>query len=81
MDLDSMRADYRVVRKWWRESEGWTEAELQEADAGVKAAVDGCDEALVRCWAGWLASLANEIREASKRVRVMEAAMRERKAA
>jgi hypothetical protein len=27
-DLDSMRADYRLVRKWWRESEGWSEADL-----------------------------------------------------
>ena len=77
VDLDSMRADYRLVRKWWRESEGWSEADLVEADECVKAAVDGGDAELIGCWANWLAGIANGIRDTSARVRAMEARMKE----
>ena len=77
VDLDSMRADYRLVRRWWRESEGWSESDLVEADDAVKAAVDGGDIELIACWANWLAGLAKEIRDMTARVRAMEARMKE----
>lgn len=77
VDLDTMREDYRLVRRWWRERDGWSEADLVEADVAVKAAVDGGDLELITCWANWLAGLAKEIRDMAARVRAMEARMKE----
>lgn len=75
--MDSMRADYRLVRKWWLESEGWSEADVAEADKCVKSAVDGGDAELIGCWANWLAGIAKGIRDESARLRSMEARMKE----
>lgn len=76
MNLDMMRADYVLVRRWWKESEGWTEAELAEADRGVKAAVDSGDAGRIALWANWLAGLAEEIRRFTSMVRAAEDRMR-----
>lgn len=86
INLDTMRADYVLVRRWWKESEGWTEADLSEADRGVKAAVDSGDAERIALWANWLAGLAEEIRRFTSMVRTAEDRMRaaaaaERKAA
>lgn len=85
-NLDTMRADYVLVRRWWQNAEGWTEAELAESDRGVKAAVDSGDAERIALWANWLAGLAEEIRRFTSMVRAAEdrmrtAAMAERKAA
>lgn len=85
-NLDTMRADYVLVRRWWKEAEGWTEADLVEADRGVKAAVDSGDAERIALWANWLAGLAEEIRRFTSMVRAAEDRMRaaaaaERKAA
>lgn len=85
-DLNVMRADYVLVRRWWKESEGWTEAELAEADRDVKRVVDKGDQELIGCWANWLAGLAEDIRRFTSMVRGAEDRMRaaaaaERKAA
>lgn len=77
VDLEVLRADYKQVRRWWRESEGWSEADLADADDGIKAAVDSGDVELIGCWANWLAGIAKEIRDFSARVRAMEAVMRQ----
>lgn len=77
VDLDSIRADYKLVRRWWRESDGWSEADLAEADEGIKTAVDGGDAELIGCWANWLAAKAKEIREEAARVRSMESRVKE----
>lgn len=84
MDLNTMRADYVLVRRWWKDADGWTEAELAEADRGVKAVVDRDDTEMIASWAGWLAGLAEEIRRFESMVRSAEDRMRtvrERKAA
>ncbi|MBC2731366.1 hypothetical protein [Thiobacillus sp.] len=84
MDLNAMRADYVLVRRWWKDADGWTEAELAWADRGVKAVVDRDDTEMIACWAGWLAGLAEEIRRFESMVRSAEDRMRtvgERKAA
>lgn len=85
-DLNVMRADYVLVRRWWKEAEGWTEADLAEADRGVKAAVDSKDAERIALWANWLAGLAEDIRRFTSMVRAAEDRMRaaaaaERKAA
>lgn len=85
-DLSTMRADYVLVRRWWKEAEGWAEAELAEADRGVKAAVDSKDTERIALWANWLAGLAEDIRRFTSMVRAAEDRMRaaaaaERKAA
>ncbi len=84
--LDTMRADYVLVRRWWKDAEGWTEADLAEADRGVKAVVDSGDAERIALWAKWLAGLAEEIRRFTSMVRAAEDRMRaaaaaERKAA
>lgn len=77
VDLEVLRADYKLVRRWWRESEGWSDADLAEADAGIKAAVDGGDVELLGCWANWLAGIAKERRDFTAQVQAMEARMRQ----
>jgi len=78
IDMDSLRADYRLVRRWWRESDGWCDADLAEADDGIKAAVDMGDAELIACWANWLSKKANDIRGGASRVRDIEAKAREK---
>lgn len=75
-DLSTMRADYVLVRRWWKEAEGWTEADLAEADRGVKAAVDSNDAERIALWANWLAGLAEEVRRFTSMVRSAEERMR-----
>lgn len=79
MSFDSIRADYRLVRKWWRESEGWSEADVAEADKCIKAAVDSGDAELIACWANWLAGIAKPMRELTARIRAFEQRIREGK--
>lgn len=86
VDLNTMRADYVLVRRWWKEAEGWSEADLAEADRDVKRVVDKGDQELITCWANWLAGMAEEIRRFTSMVRAAEDRMRadaaaERKAA
>lgn len=76
MNMDTMRADYALVRRWWEEAEGWTEAELAEADRGVRTVVERKDTELIACWAAWLAQLAEEIRRFESTVRGAEGRMR-----
>lgn len=77
VDLNTMRADYVLVRRWWKDAEGWTEADLAEADRGVRTVVERKDTVLIACWAGWLAGLAEEIRRFESTVRDAEGRMRE----
>lgn len=76
-----MRTDYVLVRRWWKEAEGWTEAELAEADAGITAVVGRNDTELIDCWAVWLASEAERIRRFESMVRAAENRMRVQAAA
>ncbi|OJW77992.1 hypothetical protein [Thiobacillus sp. 65-1402] len=76
VELNTMRADYVLVRRWWKESEGWTEADLAEADRGVKAAVDSNDAERIALWANWLAGMAEEIRRFTSMVHAAEDRMR-----
>lgn len=73
VNLDVMRDDYRLVRNWWRAYDDWSDADLSEADAMIKAAVDGGDEGIITCWANWLANLAREFRVREEAVAAMQA--------
>lgn len=75
-NLDTMRADYILVRRWWQNAESWTEAELADADRGVRLVVERKDAEMIACWAGWLATLAEEIRRFESTVRDAEGRMR-----
>lgn len=74
--LDTMRTDYVLVRRKWKDVDGWTDEELAEADRGVKAAVDSGDAERIALWANWLAGLAEEIRRFTSMVRSAEDRMR-----
>lgn len=73
VNLDAMRNDYRLVRHWWRAHDDWSEADIAEADAMVKAAVDRGDEDIIACLANWLANLAREFRAREEAVAAMQA--------
>ena len=73
VNLDVMRNDYRLVRHWLRTHDDWSEADLAEADAMIKAAVDGGDEGIITCWANWLANLAREFQAQEEDVAAMQA--------
>ena len=62
VDLNVMRADYKTVRRWLREVDGYTEADLLEIDIAVKDAVDRKAD-LLTGWAKWLAMRAKQIRK------------------
>lgn len=84
--INTLKDDYTTVRRWWKDAEGWTEAELAEADRGVRLVVERKDAELIACWAAWLATLAEDIRRFESTVRAAESRMRtvmaaERKAA
>lgn len=81
MNLDTMRADYTLVRRWWKDADGWTEAELAEADRGVRSVVERKDAELIACWAGWLAKQAEQIRRFESMVRAAEGRIRRQAAA
>lgn len=81
MNLDTMRTDYTQVRRWWKDAEGWTDAELAEADRGVRLVVERKDTELIACWAGWLAGLAEDIRRFESSVHAAEGRMRQLAAA
>lgn len=68
-----MRNNYRLVRYWWRAHDGWSDADLSEADAMVKAAVDRGDEDIIACLENWLANLARDFRAREEAVAAMQA--------
>ena len=76
VNLDVMRNDYRLVRHWWRTHDDWSEADLSEADAMIKAAVDGGDEGIITCWANWLTNLAREFQAQEEAVAAMQVRIR-----
>jgi hypothetical protein len=80
-NLETMRADYVLIRRWWKDADGWTDAELEEADRGVRKVVERKDAELIACWAAWLARQAEEIRRFESMVRAAEARMRTKAAA
>lgn len=66
VDIDVMRQDYKTVRRWMREVDGYTEDDLLEVDMAVKDAVDR-KAALLTGWANWLAMRAEQIRKEARR--------------
>jgi hypothetical protein len=64
IDLDAVRADYLIVRRWWANvlPEVWPPEALAEADELVAAAIHGADEKLKAAWMSYLAVRAADIR-------------------
>lgn len=58
VDMDRLRADYRLVRDWCVECGEWTDADADEIGAGIKAAVDAPDFGELAFWAEWMAMYA-----------------------
>lgn len=71
-----MRSDWRTVRAWLQQAEGWPAADLEAVWLGMKAAVESGDEGVIESWAAWLASWAGVAREAALRCREAEERMR-----
>jgi hypothetical protein len=71
-ELEKLRGNYLLVRNWWRKADGWTEADLQEADAGIRKAIDSGDDELIACWVSWIEKKAIQIQVFTGKVREME---------
>lgn len=73
VDLDRLRADFRLVRDWCVEFGEWTDSESVEIGAAIKAAVDVPDFCELAFWAAWMARYAEMARvEIDARARLDE---------
>lgn len=50
VDIDTLRADYRKVRSWWAEYDGWDAGDISEVDSAIADAVKRNDKGLLACW-------------------------------
>ncbi len=71
-----MRADWAVVSEFRRESGDWTEGEVADILAAIKAAIDAGDRNAISCWSRWLADLSAWVTAWNLVCRGSEAAMR-----
>ncbi len=53
VDMDRLRADYRLVRDWCVECGEWTEDEADEIGLHIRAVADQPDLAELAFWAEW----------------------------
>ncbi|MCL2829403.1 MAG: hypothetical protein FWD77_01545 [Betaproteobacteria bacterium] len=70
--IEQMRADFLTLAAWLKASEGWSEAEVEEMRAAVQEAVERGDEALMACWAAWLAERSAQAKALRERVIAFE---------
>ena len=56
--LDKMRVDFRVVADDRKASGDWSDQDIADIGAAIKAATEGGDRDTVVCWARWLADRA-----------------------
>ncbi len=75
-DLDGMRANYLVAVDELRR-DGWTEDELAEWDASLKAAAESGDAEQLQAAADHLAALAAPVLTRAQEVRAATARLRE----
>lgn len=61
-DLDRFRRQYPDAMAELRDTEGWTRADLDDADAAVAAAYKRNDPHELDCWANWIAMYARRHR-------------------
>jgi len=58
--LAKMRADWAVVTESRKASGYWTEADEADVVSAIQQAIAGSDDGIVKAWADWLSTLANE---------------------
>lgn len=79
IDLDVLRADFRLVRAWFVEFDEWTEDQADEVAWGIKAAVEDDTSGELAFWAEWMARMAEAARaHRAGLLRLAEEARRER---
>lgn len=61
IDIDALRADYRVVRTWWLKHNGWEAVDIAEADAAIANDVKRNDQALLECWKNYFREIIQQI--------------------
>lgn len=81
LTIAKMRADFGLVARSCKESGEWTEADISEFGAAIKAACERKDDACIILWARDMAIRANACLYQQLVVRGVEASMRARAAA
>lgn len=81
LTIAKMRADFGLVSTACKESGEWSEADIKEFGAAIKAACESKDDACIILWARDMAIRANAVLYHQLVVRGVEASMRARAAA
>lgn len=81
LTISKMRADFGLVAKACKESGEWSDADVAEFGAAIKAACERKDDACIILWARDMAIRANDCLYRQLVVRGIEASMRARAAA
>ena len=55
--IDKMRADYWIVAEDRKAAGEWSEQDIEDIGAAIKAAIEGGGRDTIVCWALWLADL------------------------
>lgn len=79
--IGKMRADFGVVAEARKAAGEWSDSDVRDFGAAIKAAIDAGDSTVLALWARWLADLSAGVVFFSLVVRGSEAAMRARVAA
>lgn len=79
--LKKLRADFDLVARARLEAGEWSEDDIKEFSACIKACVDGKDHVNLASWARWLADLAHSVIFFNMVVKGSEVAMRNAAAA
>ena len=72
VDIDQMRRDLRLTA----DREGWSDAEVKELGAAIRAAIEAGDQEVLRYWAGRLAWWRELLASYAPRLRAFETAVR-----
>lgn len=74
--IDRLREDFREVVRDRKAKGQWTDDDEAEVGRLIKSIIDGRGEVgLLECWAAWLSTEAEQIRQWRSRVRDVEARM------
>lgn len=61
-DITLMRRNWLIAQKFWLEVDGWPSDDVEEVRVAIKKCSECADEALLECWANYLAETVESIK-------------------